>query len=196
MDGSNKQALMNGADIILDHLVKRDVPYLFGLCGHGITGFMDAAFKSQNRIRTISTHHEQTAGHMADAYFKVRGEPVATFTSCGPGSANIVMAVAAAAADSSAFLAITGNVPTGQFNRGPFQETGRHFQGDFPAVMRPYVKRSFQPTRADMVPLAITQAWDLLTAGRPGPVHLDVPLNVFVEETAVRPGVGDRKSVV
>ncbi|WP_424812965.1 thiamine pyrophosphate-binding protein [Roseococcus sp. YIM B11640] len=186
MNGSNRQVLMNGADIIVDHLVKQKVPYLFGLCGHGITGFMDAAFKAQNRIKTISTHHEQTAGHMADAYYKVRGQPVATFTSCGPGSANMVMALAAAMMDSSAFLAITGNVPTGQFNRGPFQETGRHFQGDFPSVVRPYVKRSFQPTRADMVPLAVTQAWDLLTSGRPGPVNLDVPLNVFVEETSVR----------
>ncbi len=185
MDGSSKAALMNGADIIVDHLVKQKVPYLFGLCGHGITGFMDAAFKAQNRIRTVSTHHEQTAGHMADAYYKVRGEPVATFTSCGPGSANLVVALAAAMMDSSAFLAITGNVPTQQFNRGPFQETGRHFQGDFPSVVRPYVKRSFQPTRADMVPLAVTQAWDMLTSGRPGPVNLDVPLNVFVEETAV-----------
>ena len=127
MDGGNAQALMNGADIIVDHLVKKKVPYLFGLCGHGITGFMDAAFKAQNRIRTVSTHHEQTAGHMADAYYKVRGEPVATFTSCGPGSANLVVALAAAMMDSSAFLAITGNVPTQQFNRGPFQETGRHF---------------------------------------------------------------------
>lgn len=195
MDGGSKQALMNGADIIVDHLVRRNVPYLFGLCGHGITGFMDAAFKAQNRIRTVSTHHEQTAGHMADAYYKVRGEPVATFTSCGPGSANLVMAVAAAAADSSAFLAITGNVPTGQFNRGPFQETGRHFQGDFPSVMRPYVKRSFQPTRADMVPLAVTQAWDLLTSGRPGPVHLDVPLNVFVEETSYRSSTGNGRII-
>ncbi|WP_198376656.1 thiamine pyrophosphate-binding protein [Neoroseomonas rubea] len=187
MDGSSKAALMNGAEIIVDHLVRKKVPYLFGLCGHGITGFMDAAFKAQNRIRTVSTHHEQTAGHMADAYYKVRGEPVATFTSCGPGSANMVVALAAAMMDSSAFLAITGNVPTGQFNRGPFQETGRHFQGDFPSVIRPYVKRSFQPTRADMVPLAVTQAWDQLTAGRPGPVNLDVPLNVFVEETAHTP---------
>ncbi|MBP0464143.1 thiamine pyrophosphate-binding protein [Roseomonas sp. PWR1] len=187
MDGSSKAALMNGADIIVDHLVRKKVPYLFGLCGHGITGFMDAAFKAQNRIRTISTHHEQTAGHMADAYYKVRGEPVATFTSCGPGSANMVVALAAAMMDSSAFLAITGNVPTGQFNRGPFQETGRHFQGDFPSVIRPYVKRSFQPTRADMVPLAVSQAWDQLTAGRPGPVNLDVPLNVFVEETPYTP---------
>lgn len=187
MDSQSRATLMNGADIIVDHLTKQGVPYLFGLCGHGITGFMDAAFKAQNRIKTISTHHEQTAGHMADAYYKVKGEPVATFTSCGPGSANLVVALAAAMMDSSAFLAITGNVPTGQFNRGPFQETGRHFQGDFPSVIRPYVKRSYQPMRADMVQLAVTQAWDQLTAGRPGPVNLDVPLNVFVEEASVVP---------
>ncbi len=133
MDRSER-AVMNGADIIVDFLIRQKVPYLFGLCGHGNVGFLDAAFKAQNRIRTISTHHEQSAGHMADAYFKVRNEPVATFTSCGPGSANIVMALAAAMMDSSAFFAITGNVPTSQFNRQPFQETGRHYQGDFPSV--------------------------------------------------------------
>jgi acetolactate synthase-1/2/3 large subunit len=179
------RAAMNGADIIVDFLIRQKVPYLFGLCGHGNVGFLDAAFKAQNRIRTISTHHEQSAGHMADAWFKVRGEPVATFTSCGPGSANLVVALAAAMMDSSAFFAITGNVPTSQFNRSPFQETGRHYQGDFPSVIRPYVKRSYQPTRVDMVPLAVRQGWELMTSGRPGPVNLDVPLDVFVEEAEV-----------
>jgi acetolactate synthase-1/2/3 large subunit len=186
MDRSER-AVMNGADIIVDFLVRQKVPYLFGVCGHGNVGFLDAAFKAQNRIRTISTHHEQSAGHMADAYFKVKNEPVATFTSCGPGSANIVMALAAAMMDSSAFFAITGNVPTSQFNRMPFQETGRHYQGDFPSVVRPYVKRSYQPTRVDMVPLAVRQGWELMTSGRPGPVNLDVPLNVFVEEAEITP---------
>ena len=183
----SERALMNGADIIVDFLIRQKVPYLFGLCGHGNVGFLDAAFKARDRIRTISVHHEQTAGHMADAYFKVRHEPVATFTSCGPGSANLVMALAAAMADSSAFFAITGNVPTSQFNRGPFQETGRYFQGDFPSVIRPYVKRSYQPTRVDMMPLAVRQGWELMLSGRPGPVNLDVPLNVFVEEDEVVP---------
>ncbi len=183
----SERAMMNGADIIVDFLVRQNVPYLFGLCGHGNVGFLDAAFKAQNRIRTISVHHEQTAGHMADAYFKVRHEPVATFTSCGPGSANLVMALAAAMMDSSAFFAITGNVPTSQFNRNPFQETGRLNQGDFPSVVRPYVKRTYQPTRVDMVPLAVRQGWELMLSGRPGPVNLDVPLNVFVEEAEVTP---------
>src|SRR5579863_2148263 len=192
---TNVTTLMNGADIIVDFLVRQNVPYLFGLCGHGNVGFLDAAFKAQNRIRTISVHHEQSAGHMADAYFKVRHEPVATFTSCGPGSANLVVALAAAMMDSSAFFAITGNVPTTQFNRQPFQETGRYFQGDFPSVIRPYVKRSFQPTRVEMVPLAVRQAWDLMLAGRPGPVNVDVPLDVFVEEAAVTPPAATRRAV-
>ena len=188
------KTLMKGADIIVDFLVRQNVPYLFGLCGHGNVGFLDAAFKAQNRIRTISVHHEQAAGHMADAYFKVRHEPVATFTSCGPGSANLVVALAAAMMDSSAFFAITGNVPTTQFNRQPFQETGRYYQGDFPSVIRPYVKRSFQPMRVEMVPLAVRQAWDLMLAGRPGPVNLDVPLDVFVEEAAVIPPAAARRA--
>ena len=179
------RALQNGADIIVDQLCKENIPYLFGVCGHGNVGFLDGAYKAANRIRTISVHHEQSAGYMADAYWKVRHEPAATFTSCGPGSANLVVALAAAMMDSSAFLAITGNVPTDQFNRNPFQETGQFFQGDFPSVIRPYIKRSYQPTRVDMVPLAVRQACQLMRSGRPGPVNLDVPLNVFVEEAEV-----------
>jgi acetolactate synthase-1/2/3 large subunit len=176
---------MNGADIIVDYLTKEGITHLFGVCGHGNVGFLDGAYKASNQIKTISVHHEQSAGYMADAYFKVKHQPAATFTSCGPGSANLVVALAAAMTDSSAFLAITANVPTSQFNRSPFQETGMHYQGDFPSVIRPYVKRSFQPTRTDMVPLAMKQALQLMRTGRPGPVNVDVPLNVFVEEAEV-----------
>lgn len=173
--------VLSGADIIVDQLVDYGMPYLFGVCGHGNVGFLDAAYRASDKIKTISVHHEQTAGYMADAYFKVKNRPVATFTSCGPGSCNLVIALASAMADSAAFLAITANVPTGQFNRNPFQETGFQNQGDFPSVIRPYVKRSYQPTRPDMVPLAVKQGLQQLTSGRPGPVNLDVPLNVFVE---------------
>src|SRR5487761_242777 len=170
-----------GAAYIADFLIQQKVPYLFGLCGHGILGLLDGLFDRQDEIKTISVHHEAAAAFMAEAYFRVRQKPVATFTSCGPGSTNLVVAIAAAFADSSAMLNITGNVPTGQWNRGPFQESGKYFQGDFVNVLRPYVKRSFQPTRAEMLPLALRQAFALMTNGRPGPVHLDVPLNVFVE---------------
>ena len=173
--------MSKGGAYIADFLVQQKIPYIFGLCGHGILGLLDGLFDRRDEIKTISVHHEAAAGFMAEAYFRITQKPAATYTSCGPGSANLILAIAAAFADSSAMLNITGNVPTGQWNRGPFQETGRYFQGDFVNVMRPYVKRSFQPTRADMLPLALRQAYALMTNGRPGPVHIDVPLNVFVE---------------
>jgi acetolactate synthase-1/2/3 large subunit len=172
-----------GAEIIVDYLIKEKVPYLFGVCGHGNIGLLDAAANAADQIKTISVHHEQAAGYMADAYYKVKHQPVATYTSCGPGSCNMPVALAGAMMDSSSFLAITGNVPTTQFNRMPFQETGRYYQGDFPSVIRPLVKKSFQPTRVEMLPLVMKQAFGLLRTGRPGPVNIDVPLNVF-QETA------------
>jgi acetolactate synthase-1/2/3 large subunit len=171
-----------GADVIIDYLVQQRVPYLVGVCGHGILGLLDAAYDRRSEIQTISTHDERIAGFIADAYYRVSGKPIATYTSCGPGSVNIVMAIAGAMYDSSAMLAITGNVPTSQFNRGPFQESGKYFQGDFPSVIRNYVKRSFQAVRPEMLPRMLDQAFALMTTGRPGPVNLDVPLDVFVED--------------
>jgi acetolactate synthase I/II/III large subunit len=175
----------NGGEVIVEYLVRERVPYVFGLCGHGNVGLLDALYDRTDAIKTISTRHEQTAGHMADAYFRVAHRPVATLTSCGPGSANIPIALANAFMDSSAFLAITANVPTSQFNRAAFQESYRHYQADFPSVIRPYVKRSWQPTRTDMLPLALRQAFATMLSGRPGPVNLDVPFNLFKEPADV-----------
>jgi len=174
-----------GAQVIVDRLLCEGVSYAFGLCGHGNIGLLDGLYDVRDRIKTISVHHEQAAGHMADAYWRVVHRPAVTFTSCGPGSANLPVAIASAMMDSSAFLAITANVPSVQFNRGAFQETYRHYGGDFPSVLRPYVKRSFQPTRPEQLPLAMRQAFLIMLGGRPGPVQVDVPLDLFVEAVDV-----------
>jgi acetolactate synthase I/II/III large subunit len=187
MSVADERPSYRGGEIIIDYLIRERVSHLFGVCGHGILGLLDAAYDRRDEINTITTHDERVAGLMADAYYRVARRPAATYTSCGPGSANLVMAVASAFQDSSAFLAITGNVPTSQFNRGPFQETGRYFQGDFASVMRPYVKRSYQAFRPEMLPLTMRQAFALMLSGRPGPVHVDVPLNVFAEQTSEPP---------
>jgi acetolactate synthase-1/2/3 large subunit len=175
---------LKGAEIIAEYLVREGVPYAVGTCGHGDLGLLDALHDRRGDIRTLSVHHESAAGFIADVYYRIRHRPLATFTSVGPGTANLPVALGSAFMDGSAFLAITGNVPTTQFNRGPFQETGRHFQADAPSLLRPYVKRSYQATRADQLPLMLRQAFATMRAGRPGPVHLDVPLDVFVETSA------------
>src|SRR3989449_1358275 len=180
-----KRVTKKGGELIAEFLVKEKIPYVFGICGHGNVGLLDPLYEVRDKVRLVSPRHEQTAGHMADGYFRVKHKPVATLTSTGPGSANLIMALAVAQTDSSALLAITANVPTSQFNRGPFQELNRHNQADFPNVVRPVVKRSFQPTRVDMLPLALRQAITTATSGRPGPVNLDVPYNLFQEEAEV-----------
>lgn len=173
---------IKGGELIAEYLVKQKVPYVFGICGHGNVGILDALHEVRDQVKLVSPRHEQCAGHMADAYFRVKHQPVATLTSTGPGSANMVMPLATALSDSSAFLAITANVPTSQANRAPFQELYAHNQSDFAQVLRPVVKRSFQPSRVDMLPLALRQAFDTMVTGRPGPVNLDIPYNVFQEE--------------
>lgn len=176
---------MKGGELIAEYLIQEKVPYIFGICGHGNVGLLDPLYQVRDRLKLISPRHEQCAGHMADAYFRVRHQPVATLSSTGPGSANMVMSCITALSDSSAFLCITSNVPTSQHNRAPFQELYRHNQADFAQVMRPVVKRAFQPTRVDMLPLALRQAMDTMVTGRPGPVNLDIPYNVYQEEDDV-----------
>jgi acetolactate synthase I/II/III large subunit len=181
MPGRNE---LNGAQVIVDYLIREKVPNVFGLCGHGNIQFIDALFERSGEIKTISVHHESVAGFMADVYYRVSGRPTATFTSCGPGSANLPISLGNAFLDSVPFMAITGNVPTSQFNRGAFQELYRHYQADFPSTVRSYCKKVFQPTRGEMVPLAVRQAWKTMVTGRPGPVVLDVPFDVFLEAAA------------
>src|SRR5258706_469139 len=183
--GGVKRMTKKGGELIAEFLVKEKIPYVFGICGHGNVGLLDPLYEVRDQVKLVSPRHEQTAGHMADGYFRVKHKPVATLTSTGPGSANLIMALAVAQTDPSALLAITANVPTSQLNRGAFQELNRHNQADFPNVIRPVVKRSFQPTRVDMLPLALRQAITTATSGRPGPVNLDVPYNLFQEEAEV-----------
>jgi acetolactate synthase-1/2/3 large subunit len=178
-------AVRKGGDLIAEFLVKENIPYVFGICGHGNVGLLDSLYDVSDRVKLVSPRHEQTAAHMADGFFRVSHRPAATLTSTGPGSANLIMALAVAQTDSSAIFSITANVPTSQFNRGPFQELNRHYQADFNNVIKPVVKRSFQPTRVEMLPLAMRQAAMTMTSGRPGPVNLDVPYNLFMESAEV-----------
>jgi acetolactate synthase-1/2/3 large subunit len=182
---------LNGGQVIVDYLIREKVPYAFGLCGHGNIGFIDALHERAEEIKTISTRHETVAGFMADVYYRVSGQPTATFTSCGPGSVNLPIALANAYLDSVPFLAVTGNVPTSQFNRGAFQELYRQYQADYPSTVRAMCKQVFQPTRGEQVPQTIRQAWKTMVTGRPGPVVVDVPFDIFKEEAGETPDPRD-----
>ena len=184
---SKKINTLNGGQMIVDQLIQEDVPYAFGLCGHGNIGFIDALYERPDDIKTISVRHESVSGFMADVYYRVTGQPTATFTSCGPGSANMPISLGNAYLDSVPFYAITGNIPTSQFGRGAFQELYRHYQADFPSTVQAYCKRVFQPTRGEQVPFMAREAWKTMMTGRPGPVVVDVPFDIFKEDTESAP---------
>ena len=81
---------MKGATFIAEFLVKEKIPYVFGICGHGNVGLLDGLYEVRDRIKLVAPRHEQVAGHMADGFFRVKHRPVATLTSTGPGSANLI----------------------------------------------------------------------------------------------------------
>src|SRR5258707_3957585 len=102
--------MLDGGQVIVDYLVREKVPYVFGLCGHGNIGFLDALYERSDEIKTISVHHESVAGFMADVYYRVGGKPTATCSSCGSGSANLTIAVANSYLDSGPILSVNGHV--------------------------------------------------------------------------------------
>src|SRR4051794_31911085 len=87
---------LNAGQVIVIHLTREKVPSPFGLGGKGNTQFTDALHERQDDIKPISVHHESVCGFMAAAYSRVKGQPVATFPSCGPGSMNLPIALATA----------------------------------------------------------------------------------------------------
>ena len=162
-------ARMKGAELITEYLINNKIPYVFGICGHGNVGMLDPLYQARDRIKLVSPRHEQVAAHMADAYFRVRHEPVATLTSCGPGSCNIVMPLQVAMSDSSAHAGHHRQRADPAVQPQPVPGDQPHFQADFPNIIRPVVKRSFQPTRVDMLPLVAAPGDDDHAVGPPRP---------------------------
>ncbi|MCS7007348.1 MAG: thiamine pyrophosphate-binding protein, partial [Thermoleophilia bacterium] len=178
-------AEMRGADLVVEYLIRERVPYLFGYAGHGAVGLLDGVFDRQDEIRVIFPRIETGAGYMADAYFRVSGEVIPVYTSTGPGPMLLTCALANAFYDSSAFLAITGQVATTQYDSGALQEEYRFFQADYPSIAKVITKRTFQAHSVNDLAKFVPKALKLAREGRPGPVHIDVPYDLWVTKEDV-----------
>ena len=129
--------------------------------------------------------HEQSAVHLADGYYRASGEPMLAFTSIGPGATNTVIGMATAYVDSTAVALFTGSPHTYMRGHGLLQELERRHVADNPRIFEPVVKEWWQPSRVDELPFVLHRAWNAMRTGRPGPVLLDVPMDVQAE-AAVR----------
>lgn len=179
--GSNE---MRGTDIIAEYLIKEKVPYILGYAGHGAIGLLDGLYKQTDRIRHISPRIEQAGGFMADVYYRLTGQPLAVYTSTGPGPMNMMISVANAFYDCSAFFLITGQVPTTQFNTGALQDDYR-YHGDMSSMFAPIVKKSWRIRKVEDLVKALPDAFSMMHSGRPGPVHFDMPYDLYMRTAPV-----------
>src|SRR4249920_58984 len=169
--------------LLTDYLEQLGVEVIFGLCGHTVIAFLDALGKS--RIRFISTRHEQVAAHATDGYARASGRPGVLLTHLGPGLTNAATGVANAALDSIPMVVIAGDVPSHYFGRHPHQEVNLHQDADQCQIYRPFCKRVYRVDRVEDLPRVIERAFHLAQTGRPGPVLVDVPMDVFSADLPV-----------
>src|SRR5450756_2673459 len=128
---------------------------MLGYAGHGAIGLLDAFYEKQDQIKIVWPRIETAAGFMADAYYRVSKVPLPVYVSTWPGPALSTAAVANAYYDSSAFLLITGQVTTDQFDSGALQEPYRQHPADFCSVVRLSLIHISEPTRLGMISYAV-----------------------------------------
>jgi len=169
--------------LLTEYLERIGVEVIFGLCGHTNIAFLDALGKS--RIRFISTRHEQIAAHAADGYARVTGKPGVVLTHLGPGLTNATTGVANAALDSIPMVVFAGDIPSHYYGRHPHQEVNLHMDADQFEIYRPFCKRVYRVDRAADLPRIVERAFHLCQTGRPGPVLVDVPMDIFSTDLPV-----------
>ena len=162
---------------LVRYLERRGVTHVFGLCGH--TNIAVLAAMADSKLHFVNTRHEQVAAHAADGYARASGKASVLLTHLGPGLTNAATGVANAALDCIPMVVIAGDVPSHYYGKHPHQEVNLHADGSQFEIYRPFVKRAWRVDRAELFPEIIAKAFALAESGQPGPVLVDVPMDVF-----------------
>lgn len=167
------------AEHLVDFLERRDVRHVFGLCGH--TNIAVLAALEPSPIDFINVRHEQIASHAADAYARVTGKASVVLSHLSPGLTNCATGVANAALDCIPMVVIAGDIPTHYYGKHPHQEVNLHADAAQYEIYRPFVKRAWRVDRADLFAEILEKAFHLAESGQPGPVLVNVPMDIFSE---------------
>lgn len=178
---------VNGGYALMDSLRRHGVEHIFGYPGGAILPIYDELHKAESRgwLKHILVRHEQGGTHAADAYARATGKVGVCFGTSGPGATNLVTGIATAHMDSVPMVVITGQVPRAAIGTDAFQET------DIFGITLPIVKHSWVVRDPRDIGRIVAEAFLIAASGRPGPVLIDVPKDVGVEEfdyTPVEPG--------
>ena len=169
------QKKLTGAQILMRCLREEKVDLIFGYPGGAVLVIYDELFK-QKEIRHILVRHEQGAAHAADAYARATGKPGVCLVTSGPGVTNAVTGIATAYMDSIPLVVISGQVPSHAIGLDAFQEV------DTVGITRPCTKYNILVSSPEGIAPAIKKAFHVAVSGRPGPVLVDIPKDVTMQE--------------
>lgn len=179
---------LTGAQILMEGLAREGVERVFGYAGATICPIADALREDPNMDYTL-VRTEQNAGHMASGYARVTGKTGVCIVTSGPGATNLITGVATAYMDSIPLVAVTGQVPSNLLGRDIFQEV------DITGAVTPFTKHCYLVKDAAQLPVVLKEAFHIASTGRPGPVLIDIPVDVqeqlvtdveFPEEVRIR----------
>ena len=166
---------LKGSEIICESLLREGVEVLFGHPGGAILPFYDALW-AYPQLRHVLVRHEQSAAHAADGYARVTGKPGVCVATSGPGATNLITGIMGAKADSIPMVAITGQVARAAMGTEAFQEC------DICSIASVCTKRTYLVMSAADLARTVQDAFRVAQEGRPGPVLIDVPRDVQLEE--------------
>ncbi len=175
MRKDSKAVKMTGAQILIECLKREGVEVMFGFPGGAVLPIFDELYDSP--IKFILTRHEQAAAHAADGYARATGKVGVCIATSGPGATNLTTGIATAYMDSIPLIAITGQVKTSLIGNDAFQEA------DITGITRPITKHNYLVKNAKDLAAIVREAFYIASSGRPGPVLIDIPVDIQQQET-------------
>ena len=176
---NNETVYKPGSEVIVDMLVEHDVEVMFGYLGGVVLPLFDKLYDAN--IKFIIPRHEQGGCHMADGYSRATGKTGVVIATSGPGATNLVTGLATAMMDSIPLVAITGQVRTTLIGNDAFQEA------DTTGITRPVTKHSVIVKDPTELAQTLREAFYIAQAGRPGPVLVDIPVDMLIAECPIPP---------
>ncbi|MGI8934785.1 MAG: biosynthetic-type acetolactate synthase large subunit [Phormidesmis sp.] len=178
LNSSTATRRVSGAYALIDSLVRHGVEHIFGYPGGAILPIYDELYRAEadGLVKHILVRHEQGAAHAADGYARATGKVGVCFATSGPGATNLVTGIATAHMDSIPMVVITGQVSRAAIGTDAFQETDIH------GITLPIVKHSYVVRDPNQMAQIVAEAFYIASTGRPGPVLIDVPKDVGLEE--------------
>ena len=172
---------VNGSQLVMEILLQHGVDTIFGYPGGAALNLYDALYEYSDKIKVVTSAHEQGASHAADGYARATGKTGVCFATSGPGATNLVTGIATAFMDSVPLVAITANVPDSLIGRDAFQEVS------ISNIVIPVTKHTYFINRIEDLEDALYNAFRIATSGRKGPVLVDITKDVTAAMTNFKP---------